>query len=558
MKFSNLMDRLESGIFNELAKEKASLLSRGVDVIDLSVGTPNIPPAASIKNAISAEAEKDGSYVYALGDIPELKKAASRWYGERYGVDIDPETEVCSVLGTQEGLVHCCLPLVNPGDTVILPDPCYPAFYTGAALANADVFWAKQRPEKGFLIDFADIPKDVAKKAKLIIVSYPNNPTTATAPDSFYRDLISFAKQNDIFVIHDNAYSELAFDGLRLGSFLAFEGAKDIGAEFNSLSKTFGFAGARLGFCFGNSEYIGMLKRFKSNTDFGVFLPIQKAGVNALQCGPGVIKDTAAEYEKRRNIFIESFAEAGWSITPPKATMFVWARIPEKFGGDDLCFGRMLAQKTGVIVVPGSAFGAGGSGYVRMALVQSEQRIRLAAQRIKTFLRDGNMNIIESERLAFRLMEQTDLAALYDIWGNAETMRFCGGVVQKARIKEIIELDRGNYSKYGNAVFAVASKDTGELLGVCGGKLDEADPLNVEVIIHFNKASRGKGYGTEAVAAYVSWVREYKKAVSVCASAHPDNSASINMLKKCGFIQKGFKQFEDTGFVDEPYFEIPL
>lgn len=389
MKFSDLMGRLESGIFTELAQQKTALLNQGADVIDLSIGTPNIPPAANVKRAIAVEAEQDENYVYAIEDLPELKQAASRWYGQRYGVSIDPETEVCAVLGSQEGLAHCCLPLVNSGDTVILPDPCYPAFHTGAVLARAEVYWAKQRPGNGFVIDLADIPVSVAKRAKLMIVSYPNNPTTAVAPDSFYKDLVAFARENDIFVIHDNAYSELAFDGLKIGSFLAYEGAKQVGAEFNSLSKTFGFAGARLGFCFGNSEYIGMLKRFKSNTDFGVFLPIQKAGVCALSGSPADIRHTAAEYERRRDIFIQCFADAGWNITPPKATMFVWAKIPQAFGTDDMAFYKVLGQKTGVIVVPGSAFGEGGKGYVRMALVQSEQRIRLAAQRIKAFLKEA-------------------------------------------------------------------------------------------------------------------------------------------------------------------------
>ena len=382
------MDRLESGIFTELAREKASLKLRGVDVIDLSVGTPNIPPSDTVKSAIANEAVKDENYVYAIEDLGELKRAASEWYVKRYNVSIDPETEVCSVLGSQEGLAHCCLPLVNPGDTVILPDPCYPAFYTGAALAHADIFWAPQRPENGFVIDFSDIPADVAKRAKLMIVSYPNNPTTAVAPDSFYLDLIAFARRYDIFVIHDNAYSELTFDGLKVGSFLAFPGAKDIGAEFNSLSKTFGFAGARLGFCLGNKDYIGMLKRFKSNTDFGVFLPIQKAGIRALKSKPSVILETAKAYARRRDVLTECFADAGWYIERPKATMFVWARIPEPFGADDMAFGKQLAQKTGVIAVPGSAFGSSGKGFVRMALVQSEERIRLAAHRVAGFLKE--------------------------------------------------------------------------------------------------------------------------------------------------------------------------
>ena len=385
MQFSKLMKQLESGIFTELAKEKLMLTEKGIDVIDLSVGTPNIPPAPSVKHAIAQEAEKDENYIYAIEDLAELKQAAAAWYRQRYGVDIDPDTEVCAVLGTQEGLAHCCLPVIDPGDTVILPDPCYPAFYTGAAIARANVFRVPQRPENGFVLDLDDIPKNVARQAKLMIVSYPNNPTTAVAPASFYQELIAFAGQNDIFIIHDNAYSELTFDGLRVNSFLSFEDAKQVGAEFNSLSKSFGFAGARLGFCFGNREYIGMLKQLKSNTDFGIFLPVQKAGICALQSNPVVVTHTAKEYEKRRNVLIAAFENAGWPISPPKATMFVWAKIPDGFNSN-LNFCKQLWQKTGVILVPGSAFGNGGHGYVRMALVQSEERILDAAARIGAFL----------------------------------------------------------------------------------------------------------------------------------------------------------------------------
>ena len=231
-----------------------------------------------------------------------------------------PAAEICSAGPGRVGAL--LLPIIDPGDTVILQDR-YPAFFVGAALAHAEVFRIPQRPEKGFIIDFADIPADVARRAKLMIVSYPNNPTTAVAPPSFYDDLVTFAKDNDIFIIHDNAYSELTFDGLRVGSFLAHKGAKDIGAEFNSLSKTYGYAGARLGFCLGNADYIAALKQVKSNTDYGVFLPVQRGGIRALMCDDAVIRATAAEYEQRRDILIRAFADVGWAITPPKATMFV-------------------------------------------------------------------------------------------------------------------------------------------------------------------------------------------------------------------------------------------
>ncbi len=387
MKLSSLMNDLSSGIFTELAKEKLKLKASGMDVIDLSVGTPNIPPTQAIKQTIADEALKDDSYIYAIDDLPELRQAASNWYQKRYGVDIEADSEVCAVLGTQEGLAHCCLPVIDPGDTVILQDPCYPAFFVGAALARADVFRVPQRPENGFIIDFGDIPENVARRAKLMIVSYPNNPTTAVAPPAFYDELIAFANKYDIFVIHDNAYSELSFDGLRVGSFLAHKGAKQIGAEFNSLSKSYGYAGARLGFCVGNSEYISALKQLKSNTDYGIFLPVQQAGICALRSDECVVRETSAAYEKRRDILISAFASHGWQIDKPRATMFVWAKIPEAFGSDDVAFVQQLMKETGVLVVPGSAFGGCGKGYVRIALVQNEDRILTAAERIGVFLR---------------------------------------------------------------------------------------------------------------------------------------------------------------------------
>lgn len=386
MKPSNLMHQIESGIFSELAKEKAALIASGIDVVDLGVGTPNIPPAPHIRHTLSHAAQHEESYGYAIDDLPELKEAAAAWYARRYGVTLDPGSEVCAVLGSQEGLAHCCLPVVDPGDTVILPDPCYPAFFTGAALAHAQVFRAPQRSENGFIIDFADIPEDVARKAKLMIVSYPNNPTTAVAPDSFYRDLVAFAQRYDIFVIHDNAYSELTFDGLRAGSFLSFPGAKEVGVEFNSLSKTYGFAGARLGFCLGNRDYIAALKQLKSNTDYGVFLPVQRAGIAAMETTPEFVAETAKAYEKRRDALIASFCAAGWQIDKPRATMFVWAKLPVGYGRCDTAFCAALRRSTGIIVTPGSAFGPGGQGFVRMALVQNDERIYDAASRIAGFL----------------------------------------------------------------------------------------------------------------------------------------------------------------------------
>ena len=243
----------------------------------------------------------------------------------------------------------------------------------------------EQRRENGYVIRLDEIPEEVARKARLMVVSYPNNPTTALAPDSFYEELIAFAKKYDIIVIHDNAYSELVFDGESCGSFLQFPGAKEVGVEFNSLSKTYGLAGARIGFCLGNREVIARLRLLKSNMDYGMFLPIQMAAIAALNGDQSCVERTRKAYERRRDVLCESFGKAGWAIEKPKATMFVWAPLPGNYQNSQE-FAMELVEKAGVLVTPGSAFGESGEGFVRMALVQDEEAILKAAEAIGKFL----------------------------------------------------------------------------------------------------------------------------------------------------------------------------
>lgn len=382
MKYAKRMENFEEGIFMELAKRREALRAKGMKVVDLSVGTPNIPPAPHIIEAMVDAVSNPANYVYAISDLDELHDAVAQWYGRRYGVRIDPKTQVVAVIGTQEGLSNAFMPVIDPGDTIIVPDPCYPAFATGAQVAGAELFYVPQRPENGYIIDFADIPESVAKKAKAMIVSYPNNPTTAVAPPEFYQKLIEFAKKYDIFVVHDNAYSELTFDGVRCSSFLAYPGAMEVGIEFNSLSKTYGLAGARIGFALGNAEYIKALTKYKSNVDYGLFLPVQRAGIAALTGPQDCVAHTAAAYGKRRDLLLDGLRQIGWDIPKPKATMFVWAPIPAGFESC-VSFTFELMEKTGVIVVPGTSFGQAGEGHVRMALVQDEEDILYAIHQIK-------------------------------------------------------------------------------------------------------------------------------------------------------------------------------
>ena len=381
MQFAQRMDAFGVGIFNQLAQLRAQRAADGLPVVDLSVGAPNIPPAPHIMQALSREALVPENYLYALSDTPALQQAVAQWYQRRYGVVLDPETEIVSLLGSQEGLAHIALAIADPGDVVLVPDPCYPVFADGPRLAGAVLHYMPQRRANGYVIDLDEIPPSVAQKAKLMVVSYPNNPTAVVAPDSFYQKLIAFARRYDIIVLHDNAYSELVFDGARCGSFLAFDGAKEVGVEFNSLSKTYGLAGARCGFCVGNRAVVQKLKLLKSNMDYGMFLPIQNAAIAAVTGDQRCVEDTRLAYQHRRDVLVDGLNALGWPVDKPAATMFVWARLP---GGldDDRQFVFDLLDACGLLCVPGSAFGPSGKGHVRMALVQENDAVRRALSRL--------------------------------------------------------------------------------------------------------------------------------------------------------------------------------
>ena len=381
MRFSKRMDRFGEGIFSRLAEIKNQKLAKGEPVIDLSIGAPNIPPARRILDALCEAASRPENYVYAIRDKEYLLQAAAQWYKTRYQVELDPDTEICSLLGSQEGLSHIALSIIDGGDAVLVPDPCYPVFADGPALAGAELFYMPQKKENGYLIQLGEIPEEIARRARLMVVSYPNNPTTVMAPDSFYEELIAFAKKYDIIVIHDNAYSELVFDGKRCGSFLRFPGAKDVGVEFNSLSKTYGLAGARIGFCLGNRQVVSKLKDLKSNLDYGMFLPLQQAAAEAITGDQSCVADTRRAYESRRNVLCDGLKAIGWDMDRPEATMFVWARIPEGYASSE-AFAMELVERAGVLVTPGSAFGPSGEGHVRMALVQDEKTLEEAVRAI--------------------------------------------------------------------------------------------------------------------------------------------------------------------------------
>ena len=382
MKFSKRMDLLAEGVFSRLDEEKQNMLASGKAVYDFTIGSPNIAPSKEVMDALITAAQQPESYMYSLHDTKELKETIQAWYRKRYQVELDTETEILSLQGSQEGLAHVALALCDEGDIVLIPAPSYPIFANGPNIAGAELYEMPMLKEYDYLIQFDAIPEEIAEKAKMMIISYPNNPTGATAPDSFYEELIQFAKAHDIIVIHDTAYSNLVFDGEEGKSFLYYAGAKDIGIEFNSFSKTYGMAGARIGICVGNAEIVGILRKLKSNIDYGMFLPIQKAAIAALTQDQSIVKETRETYQRRRNRIVAGAAAAGWHIASCKSTMFLWAQIPEGYGSSEE-FALNLLKCSGMLVTPGSSFGAYGEGFVRIALVQSDEVIEQALQALK-------------------------------------------------------------------------------------------------------------------------------------------------------------------------------
>ena len=327
------------------------------------------------------------NYVYAIKDLPELIDAAIFWYQQRFDVTLRPN-EILALQGSQDGLSHISLTLVDPGETVLVPDPGYPIFCVGPFLAGAELYKMPLLKEHNFLIDLEAIDPAAAHRAKLMFVSYPNNPVTAAAPLEFYEKLVWFAKKFNIVVIHDNAYCELVFDGRRGGSFLQVPGAKEVGLEFNSLSKTYNIPGCRIAFALGNADIIAQLRNLKSHLDYGIFLPIQKAAIAALTGPQNSIRDTVRTYQMRRDLLCEGLTNIGWPVAKCPATMFVWAPIPKSYSrahgsGASIQFTFDLLEQTGVMIVPGSSFGEQGEGYVRFALVQNEAKILKAIAAIQ-------------------------------------------------------------------------------------------------------------------------------------------------------------------------------
>ena len=381
---SNKMRKLTTGIFTELANKKQDALNKGMDVIDLSVGSPDLPPPPFVVDTLVKYSQDTTKYGYTLKGIDEFNEAVGTFYKKRYSVDLDPIGEVLQLMGSQDGLSHLATAIVNPGEYVLIPDPGYPIYEASVTLAGGLVYPMPLLEENQYLPKLDEIPQDILKKTKMMIISYPGNPVTAMANEAFFEEVVSFARKNNILVVHDFAYSELIFDRHPQISFMSVKGAKEVGIEFNSLSKTFNMAGCRVGYVVGNKEAINILASLKSHIDYGVFYPIQKAATAALTSDYTVLQEQVKEYEKRRDLLITGLEHAGWKVAKSPATMFIWAKIPSGWTSRQFAF--ELIEKVGVAVVPGDAFGQQGEGYVRMALVQSPEKLAEAAKRIQRFL----------------------------------------------------------------------------------------------------------------------------------------------------------------------------
>ena len=380
MEFSKRMKLFGDEIFAALNDKKVALEAQGRTIYNLSVGTPDFAPAPHIRQALLDAAADPENWKYSLRDIPEMLQAVCSYYKRRFGVDIIPG-QVASCNGSQEGCGHIGMVLCDEGDTVLLPNPCYPVFIAGAKLAGAVPFYYPLVKEHGFLPYVKGIPEDVARRAKYMIVSLPANPVGSVGTPALYEELVAFAKKYDILLIHDNAYSDIIFDGAEGHSLFNTPGAMDVGVEFFSLSKSFDVTGARISFLVGRPDVVAAFRRLRGQIDFGMFLPIQKAAIAALTGPLDMVRDQCAVYQQRRDALCGGLRSIGWDVPDSHGSMFVWAPIPPKYASSmDFCMD--LVEKSGVLCTPGSSFGPAGEGYVRFALTMPAGQIAQAVQAI--------------------------------------------------------------------------------------------------------------------------------------------------------------------------------
>lgn len=382
IKPANRLSSLPDYVFARLDELKARAREQGIDLIDLGMGNPDGPPPRPIIEAAIEAFNQDNLHGYPpFEGKTSFRQAITAWYQRRYDVSLDPDGEALPLLGSKEGLTHLALAYINPGDVVLVPDPSYPPHFRGPAIAGAEIYPLRLKPENNWLFDLASIPDAIADRAKILYFNYPSNPTTAVAPREFFEEVVAFAQRHEILLVHDLCYAELAFDGYQPVSLLEIPGAKDIGVEFHTMSKTYNMAGWRVGFVVGNRHIIQGLRTLKTNLDYGLFSVLQKAAETALNLPDSHLKVVQDRYRTRRDFLIQGLGQLGWTIPKTNATMYLWVPVPPNSTSTD--FALHLLQTTGIVVTPGNAFGEGGEGFMRLSLIADCDRLAVALERMK-------------------------------------------------------------------------------------------------------------------------------------------------------------------------------
>ncbi|MBW4500590.1 MAG: aspartate aminotransferase [Scytonema hyalinum WJT4-NPBG1] len=376
------IQKLPPYVFARLDELKAKAREQGLDLIDLGMGNPDgATPQPVVEAAIKALQNPANHGYPPFEGTASFRRAITNWYRRRYGVDLDPDSEALPLLGSKEGLTHLAIAYINPGDLILVPSPAYPAHFRGPVIAGGKVHSLILKPENDWLIDLGAIPEDVAQSAKILYFNYPSNPTAATASREFFEEIVAFARKYEILLVHDLCYAELAFDGYQPTSLLEIPGAKEIGVEFHTLSKTYNMAGWRVGFVVGNRHIIQGLRTLKTNLDYGIFAALQTAAETALQLPDNYLHEVQERYRTRRDFLVQGLSQLGWNLSKTKATMYLWVPCPVGVSSTD--FALNVLQQTGVVVTPGNAFGVAGEGYVRISLIAECDRLGEALDRFK-------------------------------------------------------------------------------------------------------------------------------------------------------------------------------
>ena len=382
IKVASRLSLLPPYLFAELDRLKREVAATGVDVISLGIGDPDLPTPPHIVAAAQRAAETPANHRYPdYQGLDSFRAAAAEWCRRRFNLALDPAREVCALIGSKEGIANFPVAVTDPGDIVLIPDPGYPVYYSGCVFNGGEPYFMPLRKENGFMPDLAAIPAEVARRAKLMWLNYPNNPTATTATLEFLREAVAFCLHNNIILGHDAAYSEVAYDGYRAPSILEIEGARECAVEFHSLSKTFSMTGWRVGFVIGNATLVGALGAVKTNVDSGVFQGVQEAAIAAFEGGDEYLRKYCEIYRERRDLMVAALRGLGLECDPPRATFYLWARVPKGYTSVSLT--ERVLKETGVVITPGSGFGKGGEGYVRFSLTVPSERLRVAVERIK-------------------------------------------------------------------------------------------------------------------------------------------------------------------------------